>query len=149
MQHPSPSQPQTPPPPLLIPSHLPPPPPHVSGGATASHRKSMMRTLLPFLHTCQVYEVCTRQPAPSLPPSPSTPTLCLQVMAACRALHAIVADDAAAGEVAAASADGQSGTADDASHPRLLPHLLALSNVALSLRLHSELAHAVGGGPHL
>jgi len=69
-------------------------------------------------------------------------------MAACRALHAIVADDAAAGEVAAASADGQSGTADDASHPRLLPHLLALSNVALSLRLHSELAHAVGGGPH-
>ena len=72
-------------------------------------------------------------------------------MSACRALHAIVtadaaaavADDAAAtGEAAAALVDDQSAAAaaavDDASGARLLPHLLTLSNVALSLRLHSE-----------
>ena len=63
-------------------------------------------------------------------------------MAACRAVHAVVAEDVAVG--AAAIAAGNDGAAvsavnefDDAPQTRLLPHLLELSNVALSLRLNS------------
>ena len=60
-------------------------------------------------------------------------------MAACRAVHAVVAEDVAVG--AAAIAAGNHGAAvsadNDAPQTRLLPHLLELSNVALSLRLNS------------
>jgi hypothetical protein len=72
-------------------------------------------------------------------------------MAACRAVYSIVSADVVtdAGAVvtyqgvapaAAASLAGYQDEVDDGTlHLRLLPHLLALSNAALSLRLNSEL----------
>ena len=80
-------------------------------------------------------------------------------MAACRAVYSIVSADVVtdAGAVvtyqgvapaAAASLAGYQDEVDDGTlHLRLLPHLLALSNAALSLRLNSELKCALPSQP--
>jgi hypothetical protein len=68
-------------------------------------------------------------------------------MAACRAMNVIVAadvlnsdSDSLADEDAASAANAENAfeAVADAPKMRLLPHLLALSNVALSLQLNSE-----------
>lgn len=72
-------------------------------------------------------------------------------MAACRAVHAIVVADVSTADAVASrhengdattaadiSRENKRETAEDTVHLRLLPHLLALSNLALSLRLNSE-----------
>jgi hypothetical protein len=53
-------------------------------------------------------------------------------------MHAVVAADVSSTDAVAVVADDEAA-ADEAPHTRLLPHLLAISNVALALRLNSAL----------
>jgi hypothetical protein len=100
----------------------------------------MISALLPFTVTCQIHEVSRLRPT----------ALCFflrltlalfsisQIMAACHAVHAVVAADVSSTDAVAVVADDEAA-ADEAPHTRLLPHLLAISNVALALRLNSAL----------
>jgi hypothetical protein len=100
----------------------------------------MISALLPFTVTCQIHEVSRLRPTALCFSLRIALALALfsisQIMAACHAVHAVVAADVSSTDAVAVVADDEA--ADEAPHTRLLPHLLAISNVALALRLNSE-----------
>jgi hypothetical protein len=109
----------------------------------------MISALLPFTHTCQIHEVSRLRPtAPCFSLRLALPSIS-QIMAACHAVHAVVAADVSITDAVAVvagntavSAPADEAAADEAPHTRLLPHLLAISNIALALRLNSK-SHSV------